>query len=180
MFSSKRAFNARSSSSRRSGDSSFLDFAAFIEVFFSSCVLSRFGNGVYEISRRALYLARAAMSCSRIRQNSEPDHDSTRSLTTSATRKCLTQTHAEYSPRFVWEKPGANALRLKRESTCLQAAGLPAPCEPKQFSCVFLDLQVQRCKIPIPRSAHRRMSVRRCRFGRRADCRGSSGRCRDR
>ena len=36
------------------------------------------------------------MRCSRIRQNSEPGHDSTRSLTTSATRKYLTDTRAEY------------------------------------------------------------------------------------
>ena len=40
--------------------------------------------------------ARAAMRCSRIRQNSEPGHDSTPSLTTSATRKWLAHTRPEY------------------------------------------------------------------------------------
>ena len=42
-----------------------------------------------------LYLARAVMRCSRIRENSEAGHESTRSLTTSATRKSLTQTCVE-------------------------------------------------------------------------------------
>ena len=42
-----------------------------------------------------LYRARAVIRCSRIRENSEAGHESTRSLTTSATRKSLTQTCVE-------------------------------------------------------------------------------------
>ena len=44
----------------------------------------------------SLYRTRAGMTCCRIRQNSDADHNSNRSLTTSATRKSPTQTCVEY------------------------------------------------------------------------------------